>query len=875
MTLRHTVVAILACFVLVRPADAQRLPTTVTPEHYDLTFAIDLAGERFTGVTAIDVRVAQPTKEIRLHALDMDFTSASVRFGGQTHRATATFNTNDQTATLTLPDPVPAGEARIDIAYRAKLNDQLRGLYVSKTSKRSYAVTQLEATDARRAFPCFDEPTFKATFALTVVADRGDTAISNGRMISDSPGPAATQHTMKFSTTAKMSAYLVALAVGDFQCLEGASDGIPIRICATPDKKPLGRIALESAERILAFLNRYHTIKYPYGKLDVVAVPDFAAGAMENTAAIFYRETDLLADGKTASMATRRTIASILSHEMAHQWFGDLVTMQWWDDLWLNESFATWMAPKPPAESKPEWHMELTEQLETQTALNLDSLSSTHPIHVNVNTPDEIESVFDPISYEKGASVLRMVESYLGPETFRKGVNAYLEKHQYANATSEDFFGALTSASGKPVDRVMATFVMQPGVPQLDVSLKCDNGKMQATLSQRRFTIEQRQADSRVERWQIPVCLKTPASGNPTCTLMTEPTQTIDVATTCTPWVFANAGGKGYFRTAYTPALIKALARDAESALSAPERLSLISDEWALVRASRHTVADYLDLASGFGREPMADVLGSVTERLDFVDESLTTPANRQVFRAFVRSLLAPGYQSVGFARRADDSEDVRSLRNVLLGALGLVAQDPDVIAKARRAVTDAVQARSADAALDPIVAGTLVRIAAAHGDGALFDALMRAGTTATDPQERYRYLYALPAFTDPALIQRALEYALSPELKSQDTALYLSGFFANEAARDRAWTFVKQRWTDIEPKIKISGGDSYLVNSLASFCSARARDDIRGFFTTHKLPAAERALRLTLERIDNCIATKERQQPALESWLAKRQSAR
>ena len=846
---------------------AQRLPTGVTPEHYDLTFTLDLAKSRFTGRTAIDVRVSQATSEIRLNALELDITSASISAGGQTQTARIALSPDQQTATLSVPRPVPAGRARIDIEYQAALNQQLRGLYESKGRNRSYAVTQFESTDARRAFPCFDEPAFKATFAVTVVAARGDVAIANGRMTSDTPGPQPDQHTMKFATTAKISPYLVALAIGDFECLSGASDGVPIRICATPDKKTLGAIALESAEQILAYLNRYHTIKYPFEKLDVVAVPDFAAGAMENVAAIFYRETDLLADSATASLDTRKTIVSVLSHEMAHMWFGDLVTMQWWDDLWLNEGFATWMASRPAASMKTDWRMEVDEALEGQGALGADSLKSTHPIHVTVNTPSEIESVFDAISYMKGASVLRMVESYVGEDAFRKGVNAYLEKHKYANATSEDFFAAVTAASGKPVDRIMGTFVLQPGVPQLDVTTTCAGNRASVTLRQSRFLLDGSSSEGR-ERWQVPVCLKSPGSAA-SCVLMTEPTQTFPIGESCGPWVFANAGGRGYYRTAYTGDALKALARDVQSSLTPAERLSLVADEWALVRSGRHTVDHYLDLAAGFGRESVAEVLNVVTTRLDFIDSYLTTPENRKAFRAFVHSLLEPAYRGVGFDRATGDSEERRSLRKAVIGALGGTAEDPEVIDKSTRAVREALGVGGAP--LDPILAGTLINIAATHGDAALFDLLTQAAARATSPDEHYRYLFALSSFENPSLLGRALEHARSADLKSQDTTLYLGAFLGNDAARDHAWTFVKAHWDELLPKINVAGSDVGLVLSLASFCSTDARDDIRAFFAAHPLPTASRALQQTLERIDNCVATKQKQQAALDRWVSAR----
>lgn len=348
-----------------------------------------------------------------------------------------------------------------------------------------------------------------------------------------------------------------------------------------------------------------------------------------------------------------------------------------------------------------------------------------------------------------------MLESYVGADAFRKGVNAYLEKHKYANATSEDFLGAVGAASGKPVDRVIGTFVLQAGVPEVDVSTSCANGRTSVTVSQRPFTLDAASEGAR-ERWQIPICLKTAGDGQPSCLVFSEPVQTTTIGDGCAPWVFANAGGKGYYRTSYAPEMIKQLARDAEGSLSGPERLSLISDEWALVRAGRHSIASYLDLVSAFGRESAAEVLGAIGDRLATINSELTDEVTRPKFKAFVRTLLEPAYQALGFDRGASDSEDSRTRRNVILGALGLVADDADVVEKARRAVSNALDG---SAPLDPIVAGTLVSIAAAHGDAAMFDAYKAAVSQATNPQDYYRYLYALTSFRDPALVQRALEY--------------------------------------------------------------------------------------------------------------------
>ncbi|MGH9144113.1 MAG: M1 family metallopeptidase, partial [Vicinamibacterales bacterium] len=548
--MRSPCLALLAFALLnVLPASAQRLPTNVAPSHYDLAFVVDLARERFEGTETIRIQVTEPTVKVVLNAFEIQFHQVTIGAGASAQAATVTLDEASQTATFTVPKPLAKGDTEIHATFTGVLNTQLRGFYISKTKLRTYAVTQFESTDARRAFPCFDEPSFKATFAVTLTIDRGDTAISNGRVVSDVPGPAITQHTLKFSTTAKMSSYLVAMAVGDFKCVEGAADAIPIRICATPDKRDLTRIALDSAQQVLRYYDSYYAVKYPFGKLDVVAVPDFAAGAMENTGAIFYRETDLLADTKSASVDTRKNIASILAHEMAHQWFGDLVTMQWWDDIWLNEGFATWMANKPLAAAHPDWNIDVDEAEENQTALALDSLNATRPIHSDVATPAQIDEAFDAIAYQKGAAVLRMLESYVGAETFKKGINAYLQAHAYGNATSEDFSKSIASTSGKPVERILPTFVNQPGVPLIDVSIACVTNRTAVTLTQRRFVIDAARAGG--GRWQIPICVKAPGQSAATCDLMTDVSKTINLAGPCAPWVFANAGAHGYYRTAY------------------------------------------------------------------------------------------------------------------------------------------------------------------------------------------------------------------------------------------------------------------------------------------------------------------------------------
>jgi aminopeptidase N len=777
-----------------------------------------------------------------------------------------------QTATLTVPRALPKGAAEIKIVYTGILNDKLRGFYLStEASGRRHAVTQFEATDARRAFPGFDEPAFKATFDISLTIDAGETAISNGRIVSDTPA-ADGRHTVRFATTPRMSTYLVALAVGRFECLEGSAEDIPIRICSTQGKKELGRTALELAGRLLAYFNQYFAIKYPFGKLDVLAVPDFAAGAMENTAAIFYREIDLLVDPKDASLATSKRIASVLAHEMAHQWFGDLVTMKWWDDLWLNEGFATWMEGRALATLHPEWNVSVDQAIATQTALNLDGLASTHAIHARAETPSEIDEAFDAIAYEKGAAVLRMLENYLGTETFRKGINAYLQAHAYGSGTSQDFWTTMTAESGKPIDRILPTFVNQAGVPLVDVASACRDGRMDVTAAQRRFFLDPALVNRSSELWQLPLCVKTgnTASGagaqDASCQVLSQARQALTIEHgACSSWLFANPGAQGYYRTAYSPEALRALVPRVKDVLTAPERLSLIGDEWALVRAGRHGVGEYLTLAAGFGSEQTDGVLSSITERLAVIHEYLSTGAIRPQFEAFVRTLFGPLFQQIGFESAAADSEEARALRATLIETLGTTGGDQDVAARARAALDRAL---SGGAPLDPTLAGAIIDVAAGHGDRALQDALLDASDRAVAPAEHYRYLYALARFRDPALIDRALEYALTSKLRSQDTPGFLARFLREEGARARTWAFVKQRWPDLAGRVAIVGGDTTLVTALGAFCDATTRDDIKAFLATHPLPSAARTLDQTVERIDNCIVLRERQAPALAEWL-------
>jgi aminopeptidase N len=663
-----------------------------------------------------------------------------------------------------------------------------------------------------------------------------------------------------------MSTYLVALAVGDFVCESGSADGVPIRICSTPDKKGQTGFALEAAQEVLRYYDRYYSVKYPFKKLDVVAVPDFAAGAMENTAAIFYRETLLLSDPKNASIAVRKAIAVVLAHEMAHQWFGDLVTMQWWDDIWLNEGFANWMETKPLKAWKPEWHMELDEVQSNQSAMSLDSLHSTRPIRAKASTPDEINELFDAIAYEKGAAVLRMIEAWVGEDAFRAGVNAYIDRFKYSNARAEDFWGTLTARTAKPVDRVMSGFVDKPGVPRVDAVVRCSGERGSAAVSeepgQARAAARARGAASADRAWSIPVCLKVPA-GKVSCDIVAAAPAAIPLDS-CPAWVMANAGARGYYRVVNPPDMVAAIARDVGS-LTPAERIAVVADEWALVRAGRHDVGTFLDLASGFKGERTPAVMGTLLDALESIDQELTTESSRPKYRAWVAALLRPALQEVGWTTSPGESEEKKALRALLVEGLGNTARDPDVIAKAREVVLSEL---AKPGSVEPTLLNAAVTVAAHGGDAGLYEKYLARSRSASDPEEHYRYMYALASFSDPVLVRRTMEYILGPEVRNQDAKLFIARLIGNEDARPLAWQLLQERWNGLQKKTGEFVGNTVIVGALGSFCDARTLAQVRQFFGVHKVPDAERTLQQAIERISACVARSSAQSAKLATWL-------
>ncbi len=850
------------------------LPPNVRPISYDITLEPDLEAFTFLGAETIDVEVLEPTASVELNCIETAIRSCRLtpEGGAAVAPKSTAFDEERETVVFEFDQEIPQGRASLAIEFSGELNDKLRGFYRSRYTdgegrERYLATTQLEATDARRAFPCWDEPAVKASFKMTLVAPADLAAVSNMPVESERELPDG-RRAVSFAESPIMSTYLLAFIVGDLSSIEQRADsGTLIRVWTTRGKEEQGRFALETSVRLLAYFNDYFGIPYPLPKLDHLAIPDFAAGAMENWGAITYRETALLVDPEQSSAGTRMIVAAIVSHEMAHMWFGDLVTMAWWNDLWLNESFASWVGDKAVDHLFPEWAV-WTQFLvnDTNRGLSLDGLKSSHSIEQEVNNPAEIGQLFDAISYSKGATILRMLESFLGAETFRQGLNGYLSRHQYANARTQDLWDSLGEASGQPVAAIMDTWVKQTGYPVLEAAVDRRQSHVELTLSQRRFVYEdilgQEEADETL--WQVPVSVRTSDGGEPSSTLMAGPTEKMRLSGggSDDAWLKVNPDQTAFFRVKYQPEELERLTRPVESLeLPSGDRLGILNDAYALARAGHAPATQFLTTAEAYKNETDAYVCAELSASLGGMTVLLWDEPFYPRFEAQARGIFRPIAQRSGWERKPDEGYLDALLRSTALGALGGCG-DEETQREASSRFTQYVEEPSK---VHPDIRRVVLNLAAKAGGDDAYETMWGLRKKAELQEEQSRILQALCCFERADLLRETLRRSLTDDVRVHDTISVLTSVAGNRLGRDLAWEFVKDNWSELDRRYSDGGfGLMRLVGMVSSFTTPEMREDVERFFTDHPTPAAERTIRQSLERIRINIAWLERNRAEL-----------
>jgi puromycin-sensitive aminopeptidase len=844
-----------------------RLPLDVKPERYEAEVRVDLAAARFEGALAITTRLTAARAELHLHAVGLELASAKAQVGDRTLDAVASSDAESETVTLTFAEPLPPGVVTLRLAYKGAFSPGLRGLYRAG----AIAVTQFEAADARRLFPCFDEPAFKARWRLTLSGvPAGAAALSNGVVERDEPAADGTRR-VTFAETPVLSSYLVAAVVGELVASDAVTArDVPIRTWSVPAKKHLTAFAQRAAAAVLPLLEDYFGLPYPFGKLDQIGVPDFEAGAMENAGCITFREVALLLDEKTAPLAVQKRVAEVITHELAHQWFGNLVTMVWWDDLWLNEAFATWMAYKVVDRWRPEWRIWMDFEGGKGAAMLLDSLQAAHPIRADVHNAEEAGESFDAITYEKGGAVLRMIEGFLGEEKFRDGIRLYMRRHREGNATADDLWGALGEASGQPFILKLANgWIRQAGYPVVAMSLDDETGVV--SLSQRRFFAdpEAREAGAPTT-WLVPIVLRfRDAEGvKEQAVLLDARDKKVPLAAKgAVRWACGNADARGFFRAAYDgPWLAKLLPSVAE--LRPSERMALVSDQWALVRAGVVSISAFLDLVASLGDEEDHVVLDDLVGRLATIEHRHLDEASRAKFQAFVRGLVGARAAKLAWGPSSGASEDdeTRLCRAALLRALVLLAREPAAIAEADRRLP-----ATGAPDVDPNLLDIVVTAAARRADAARFEDLRRRARDEADPAAKRRYLHALARVEDPALADRAVELSMGADVPMQDFTSFLGVLLMNPATREGAWKLVRTRFDEVRAKADSPMLLRRLVEALAALPERRHLDEIAAFLEAHPIDGAKQATAQTLERLRMDVALRERLLPEVAAWLAAR----
>ncbi len=843
-----------------------RLPTTVVPSRYDVRLEPDLDAASFAGEETIAVTVKEPVTEIVLNAAELVIRSVAIEGGdGTVVQGSASLDEPSERARLLFPAPIQPGEWRLRLRFTGTLNDRLHGFYRSTYkdaagASHAIAATQFEPTDARRGFPCWDEPALKAVFSVTLVTPERLVAVSNTAVVRETeagPGKKA----VAFADTIRIPTYLVAFVVGELEATEPVMVGkTPLRVWCVPSKRHLARFAVDIGAYSLDFFERYYGLPYPGDKLDLLAIPDFAAGAMENLGAVTFRETALLVDEAGASHTELERVADVVAHELAHMWFGDLVTMAWWNGIWLNEAFATFMELLAVDAWKPEWKRWVTFGVSRAAAMGVDGLQNTRPIEYEVRAPRDCEAMFDLLTYEKGASVLRMLEQHLGADTFRDGVRLYLDRHQYSNAETGDLWKTLGEASREPIPEVMDGWIFRPGYPV--VMVEPDGKGLQ--LSQRRFTYLDAGPDA-TERWRIPVVLRAAVKRGAVekHVLLEEETLAVPLPAPA-EWVVVNAGGHGFYRVQYAQPLLKKMAGSLRK-LAPIERFNLVSDCFALAQAGMMAPADYLDLTARFVDETDRNVWTAIIGSWTYLNRIIPAELRPQL-EALIRQRVQGAVERLGWEPQPGEDELERQLRGDLLRTLGTLGNDPGTQERARELYA---RYRVDESVVDPNVLPALIAIlASSGGEGEYAEFLERFGAART-PQEEQRYLYALAGFRQPGLLGQTLARTINGEVRSQDAPFLMRALLSGVYSRGLAWEFLKEHW---ETMARQYPGSAYrrMYEGITALVSPEWEQDVRAFFASRGIVLGGKTLEQYLEQLRIAVRFQEREAAALAAYLAK-----
>ena len=839
-----------------------RLPPGVVPVHYDIRVEPDARAMVFSGHVGIELEAQHTSPTITLNALDIEISRATLN---ESRAAAVAFDRAAQTVTLTFDEPVAPGRHRLEIDYSGRIQTTATGLfavdYDTPGGASRMLTTQFEAADARRFAPMWDEPSAKATFALEVVLPAEQSAYSNMPVAAE--GIEGGKRRIRFANSPRMSSYLLHLSTGELERISQTVAGVDVGVVTRKGASESGRQALAVAAEVLPWFNDYFGTPYPLPKLDMIAVPGSSQffGAMENWGAIMYFEPYLLVDPRLSSESDRQIVFAVVAHEVAHQWFGNLVTMAWWDDLWLNEGFATWMESKVEAALHPERDpgLQVVNDIR-ESALRSDASSATHPVVQPVPTVEAASQAFDAIAYSKGSAVIRMLEDALGEGGFRAGMRRYLARYAYGNAATDQLWTELAAATGRPVVDIAHDFTLQPGVPLLSVDTgACIEGGTAVTLSQGRFEAGPKSAQ-RVT-WRIPVRLRSQGSGAVTQVLLEKSGAPLSTSVPgCGP-VIVNAGQAGYFRVRYTAADYQAL-RSVFADLAEVDRLGMLNDAWALGEAGDIPITNYLELAAAIPSDSHPFIVMQLARTLNSIDRLLDGSGWQDEWREYARQRLRPAFERIGWLPVEGEGEAVALLRERLIRALGRL-DDPDVIVEARARFARAAKAPDQlPAAIHQPVLATV----ALHADRDTWSEIRARAKAAPTPVERQRLLLALGAVRDPELAASALELALTEEIP----ATFAAGLIAAVASEhpELAFEFAVAHEGAVLERVEASSRWAFIPSLPAGSANAATAGRVQAYVDRSVPPDARNAAEVAMAEIRFRAGVKARQQPALESWV-------